>query len=82
MEIKYIQLYDCLGKGAHTCLGKIMEEREYKDGFWIPTIGDMIRMDSGEFNGLYAVVAVIYNKSTKLIRVKMEKTNNGIFEFD
>ena len=82
MEIKYIQLYDCLGKGAYTCFGKIMEEHEYKDGFWIPTIGNLIRMDSGEFNGMYTVVAVIYNKSTKVIRVKMEKAKKGIFEFD
>jgi hypothetical protein len=74
MEIKYIQLYDCLGKGANTQLGKIMEEHEYVNGAWIPTVGQLIRMDAGEYNGLYEVVAVIYNKATKLIRIKMEKT--------
>ena len=73
MEIKYIQLYDCLGRGANTKLGKIMEEKEYTDNMWIPNVGNLIRMDSGEYDGLYEVVAVIYNKSTKLIRIKMEK---------
>ena len=52
-----------------------MEEKEYTDNMWIPNVGNLIRMDSGEYNGLYEVVAVIYNKSTKLIRIKMEKYN-------
>jgi hypothetical protein len=76
MEIKYIQLYDCLGYGADTQFGKIMEEREFTDNhLWIPTVGNLIRMDSGKYNGLYEVVAVIYNKPTKLVRIKMEKYN-------
>jgi len=80
MEIRYVQLYDCLGKGAKTNLGKIMEEIEYHDGYWMPTVGSLIRMDSGEYNNvLYEVVAVIYNKSTKLVRVKMEKMTSVLY---
>ena len=73
MEIKYIQLYDCIGKGANTHLGRIMEENTYENGMWIPNVGQLIRMDSGEHCGLYQVVAVIYNKATMLIRIKMER---------
>ena len=73
MEIKYVQLYDCLGNGASTQFGSIIEENEYHNGMWIPNVGQMIRMDSGKYNGLYEVVAVIYNKPTKLVRIKMEK---------
>ena len=76
MEIKYIQLYDCCGKGANTIFGNIIEEIEYHDGYWMPTVGSLIRMDSGGYNGIYEVVAVIYNKSTKLVRIKMEKTES------
>ena len=72
MEIKYIQLYDCQGRGANTKFGKIMEEFEYENGYWVPTVGDIIRCGAVT----YQVVAVIYNISTKLIRIKMEKLND------
>ena len=75
MEVKYIQLYDCLGKGADTIFGKIISERECKNCSWIPTAGNLIRLDSGEYNGIYKVIAVIYNEPTKLIRIKLEKYN-------
>lgn len=72
MEIKYIQLYDCLGWGANTTSGKIIEENEYKDGMWIPTVGNLIRLHLHEHDVIYEVIAVIYNKPTKVIRIKME----------
>ncbi len=66
MDIIFIEFFDCI----HT---KTISAHPHTNGMIIPRQGERIRFDSGEYNGLYEVVDLVYYESTKTLKIKIKE---------
>lgn len=66
MDIIFIEFFDCI----HI---KTISAHPHTNGMIIPRQGEHILFDSGEYNGLYEVVGLVYYESTKTLRIKVKE---------
>ena len=62
MEVKYVEIILPGGVG-------VIKKYDYTPYSWIPNEGNVMRLDSGKYNGLYKVTTVEYNEATQTVKI-------------
>lgn len=74
MKITQILYFDCTSIDKDSCYnGDCIGRVDYHNGLLIPSIGSMMRFQSGKYDGFYKVVNHIYFEEYELLRINLEK---------